>query len=222
EGWAKVSKVLREYDDDVIKGYKEDMDTLLVFAGLFSAVLTAFLIEVYKSLQQDPTVVSTQVLLHISEQLAGLSNTNGVSFNGSIPAATSPNFTRMPLTVKVNTLWFLSLVFSLITASLSIMVKQWLREYLTHDSLSPRAHVRIRHFRNDGLYTFRVFQIAAILPLLLQISLLLFFLGLGLFLHDLDSVIGWVVVPFLIAWIVLVYIAMSAPFFAAACPYKLP
>ncbi|KAL4245563.1 hypothetical protein ABKN59_010335 [Abortiporus biennis] len=38
EGWAKVSKVLREYDDDVIKGYKEDMDTLLVFAGLFSAV----------------------------------------------------------------------------------------------------------------------------------------------------------------------------------------
>ena len=69
----EIAKVMRTIDEAKVKDCKEDIDTLLVFvsygsncdslshttgfrlyqAGLFSAVLTAFLIESYKNLQPD-------------------------------------------------------------------------------------------------------------------------------------------------------------------------
>lgn len=46
--WQHVLMGLRKKDDDMMKDFNEEIDSLLVFAGLFSAVLTAFIIDVYK------------------------------------------------------------------------------------------------------------------------------------------------------------------------------
>ncbi|EIW55553.1 uncharacterized protein TRAVEDRAFT_86592, partial [Trametes versicolor FP-101664 SS1] len=69
EAWAACAKALREYDEDMIQDWKEEIDTLLVFAGLFSAILTAFNIESYKLLQQQPEDATAAILTQISAQL---------------------------------------------------------------------------------------------------------------------------------------------------------
>ncbi|KAI0786904.1 hypothetical protein C8Q75DRAFT_769910 [Abortiporus biennis] len=224
EGWSGLSSNLRKYDEERIKRVNDDMDTLLVFAGLFSAVVTAFCIEFYKSLQPDPNHTSATLLLQISRQIASF-NVDGLTLNSSTPAADPSSFDSTPpskTSVNINIFWFLSLVFSLTTASLGMLVKQWLREYLAHDGLSPQPHIRVRHFRNEGMEKFRVFEIAAVLPMLLQIALGLFLIGLAIFLIDLDLTVGWSITPFIILWASVFVIALLAPAISAHCPYHTP
>ncbi|KAK7677479.1 hypothetical protein QCA50_019592 [Cerrena zonata] len=187
-GWGRISDLIRQYDRDRVEDVKEDIDTLLVLAGLFSAVVTAFIIESYKTLQQQPEDTTNQILLPLSAQIASLA-LSGNFANSTIPAFTTPSFVPARFSVLINTLWLLSLVFALITASLGILVKQWLHELMARDTQDPRQQVKIRFFREVGVQRWQVFEIAAALPLLLQLALLLFFIGLSTFLHDLNPIV---------------------------------
>ncbi|KAI0688465.1 hypothetical protein BC835DRAFT_1284579, partial [Cytidiella melzeri] len=181
-GWSAMSKIVREVDAEKIQDYKEDIDTILVFAGLFSAVMTAFLIESYQNLSQDPNVVMILLLQQVALQTNSYVINAGF-LNSTIPPLipTLPAFQPSANAIRVNVLWFASLTLSLVSASFGILVKQWLREYLAGEYTSPQARLRIRHFRNPGLDHWKVFEIAAILPLLLQLSLGLFLIGLCFF-----------------------------------------
>ena len=53
--------------------------------------------------------------------------------------------------LRVNGLWFASLITSLATASLGMLVKSWLREYLALDTEAPRERLRARPDRRDRL-----------------------------------------------------------------------
>ncbi|EJD44222.1 hypothetical protein AURDEDRAFT_27370, partial [Auricularia subglabra TFB-10046 SS5] len=48
EAWKQCSTLMAKHDDEICKAYREEIDTLLVFAGLFSAVVTAFTVESYQ------------------------------------------------------------------------------------------------------------------------------------------------------------------------------
>ncbi|KAK7693020.1 hypothetical protein QCA50_002585 [Cerrena zonata] len=220
-GWGRISDLLRQYDRDRVEDVKEDIDTLLVFAGLFSAVITAFIIESYKTLQQQPEDTTNQILLQLSAQLASLT-LSGSFVNSTIPAFTSPSFTPTRFSVLINTVWLLSLVFALITASVGILVKQWLHELMARDTQDPRQQVKIRFFREVGVQRWQVFEIAAALPLLLQLALLLFFVGLSAFLYDLNPVVTWIVTGVMIVWLIFYLFASIAPAFSSQCPYKTP
>ncbi|KAK7678687.1 hypothetical protein QCA50_018269 [Cerrena zonata] len=221
KGWHTLSKIMSEHDEAKIRDCKEDMDTLLVFAGLFSAVLTAFNIESYKTLQSDPSDTTVALLLQISQQLNSFTVT-GNSINSSIPFSLPPTTSGAPASVRINVLWFSALVCSLATASLAILVKQWLQEYMAQDNIAPRSRTRIRFWRWVGLTKWNVFEIAAFLPILLQISLCLFFVGLCVLLLSLDPVVGWIVTSLIIVWL-SVYLSMTfAPIVSSKCPYKTP
>ncbi|KAK7034740.1 hypothetical protein VNI00_012147 [Paramarasmius palmivorus] len=53
ESLETLLKLVNKYDGGIVKNWKEDIDTLLVFAGLFAAVVTAFAVESNKLLSQD-------------------------------------------------------------------------------------------------------------------------------------------------------------------------
>jgi hypothetical protein len=108
----------------------------------------------------------------------------------------------------------------LVSASFAILVKQWLREYLAGDYTSPQARLRIRHFRNPGLADWKVFEIAAILPLLLQVSLALFLIGLCFFTFDVHSAIGHTTIPLVAGWVFLFVASSFGPAISPRCPYK--
>lgn len=86
-------------------------------AGLFSASVTAFIIESYAGLSPDPSQQTIALLQQISQQL-----------NGSPPqsqASTSDSFSPTSSTLRVNALWFLSLCLALTCALAAILVQQW-------------------------------------------------------------------------------------------------
>ncbi|KAI0336714.1 hypothetical protein GY45DRAFT_1315330 [Cubamyces sp. BRFM 1775] len=224
EAWAACAKALREYDEDMIQAWKEEIDTLLVFAGLFSAILTAFNIESYTLLQQQPEDATVAILSQISAQLNSFSaNANFVNTTRPTePSSLVPPFRASALAVRLNAMWFSALVCSLVSASLGLMVKQWLREYLAGSSNISRESIRIRQFRYQGLRDWYVPEIILFLPMLLQLALVLFFIGLLDLLWSLHPVV---------AAIVTVIIALTGLFALAACifpplfpdcPYKSP
>ncbi|KAK7690680.1 hypothetical protein QCA50_005779 [Cerrena zonata] len=218
--WFKTAKIIGESDEAKIKGYKEEIDTLLVFGGLFSAVTTTLLIESYKNLSQDPAEITLQVLSHISQQLSSYTTNSGFS-NSTIPAFTFPGpFIPSRASIIANVAWFGSLTITLMAASYGMLVKQWLREYLTLDYTSPLERLRVRSFRYPALATWKVFEIVAILPLLLQLSLGLFFLGLCFFASSIHPAVQWTVIVLVLFWVSLFAIATIAPISSPSCPYK--
>lgn len=184
-------------------------------------MITAFIIESYKDLQQQPEDTTNQILLQMSAQLASLT-VSGSLINSTVPAFTPPPFNSPKYTVLVNTLWFLSLVIALITASLGILVKQWLHELLAYETHDPQKRLKLRFYREAGLDRWKVFEIASSLPLLLQVSLLLFFIGLSVFLHQLNLVVSWSITGVIVIWLTVFLFTILAPASSAQCPYKTP
>ncbi|KAJ3474655.1 hypothetical protein NLI96_g12334 [Meripilus lineatus] len=215
--------ILNDRDAKDVKNHYENIDTLLVFAGLYSAILTAFVVEAYKLLQRDSSDASLQVLIQISQQLGSFAVTPGFANATHVPLSlpTAP-FIPERSSVWLNGLWFVALILSLVTASLGMLVKQWLREYINLPDVKPEGQRRIQLFRVRGLRTYKVSEIAAFLPLLLQISLVLFFAGLVLFTRSIHETIGRVITCFVVAWGAFLVITTILPWFSASCPYKTP
>lgn len=65
-----------------------------------------------------------------------------------------------------------------------------------------------------------VFEIAAVLPLLLQLSLSLFFIGLCYFTAAVHSSIGYTTLPLVIAWALCFMVAAILPLLYPLCPYR--
>ena len=184
-------------------------------------MLTTFLVETYSKLESDSGDTSSDILLQISHQLASLSLA-GNFINSTTPAFAAQPFVAPVSFVRINTLWSCSLVLALITASLAILVKQWFHEYMSHESQSPLSHLRLRFFRHDGLVRWRVFELAAALPMLLQLALLLFFIGLSEFLRRLNLIVGWITTTAMLIWLILYVFTILAPVFSSQCPYRTP
>lgn len=177
--------------------------------------MTAFLMQSYPTLQENPADTTVALLQRI------VSKMDGPSPGGSgDPPPSSATFEISSAAILVNALWFASLLFSLMSASFGILVKQWLRQYLAIDSTFPQAQLRIRYFRSPSLTTWKVFEIAAVLPLLLQLSLGLFFLGLCFFTWGIHPTLGKTSIPIICAWAFFLGLTGIAPVFSTRCPYK--
>ncbi|KAF9067323.1 hypothetical protein BDP27DRAFT_1155159, partial [Rhodocollybia butyracea] len=166
------------FDSDMVGELSDSLDILLVFAGLFSAVLTTFVAQTSQALSIDNTALSASYLSEIVVLLRAQANGTSLSSVASIDSSFEP--ARSDL--WVNGLWFTSLTISLSVALFAVLSKQWLRQYLSIITGSARERAFIRQFRFDGLETWRVQSLIGILPVLLHVSLLLFLVGLVIFL----------------------------------------
>ncbi|KAI0088761.1 hypothetical protein BDY19DRAFT_144867 [Irpex rosettiformis] len=216
-----VGKDVRDFDVEKVQSCKEDIDTLLVFAGLFSAVLSAFLVAAYPNLQPAPSDRMIYVLERIATQTSSYNFTDGRLVAVNTLPSSFPLFEASVEDIKVNVLWFSSLVLSLVTASFGMLVKQWLREFLTAEVPSALVRLRIRHLREPQLKAWKVFEIAALLPVLLHISLGLFFVGLCYFTSSVHSSVGHTTLPLVVGWALCFFGATALPIFLPSCPYKM-
>ncbi|KAI0087518.1 hypothetical protein BDY19DRAFT_234587 [Irpex rosettiformis] len=124
--WNEISKTIRAVDGERVKDCKEDIDTILVFAGLFSAVMTAFLVESYQTLQQDPQDTIVSLLQQLVTQTSSfVVNDNFVNSTNLQPNSIRLSTFEPPMNAqRVNVLWFSSLTLSLVSASFSHMRKR--------------------------------------------------------------------------------------------------
>ncbi|KAJ7159857.1 hypothetical protein C8R43DRAFT_347678 [Mycena crocata] len=210
--WSVYISEAEKYDKALVDSWRGNMNGMLIFAGLFSAILTAFIIESYKTLQPDMNLV---MLAHISQQFANATGT------AAIPQAENPHHAT---SLVCNILWFISLGLSLASALTATLVEQWARDFLQRTEMlpSPVKRARIFSFLYYGLQRFRMHAVVGLIPLLLHMSLLFFFGGLVAFLLLVNNAVAFVAAS-LTATIVLLYGCMTVlPLIRFDCPYKTP
>ncbi|KAF7344848.1 hypothetical protein MVEN_01646500 [Mycena venus] len=65
--WKLYMDRAKIFDDNLANLFNSDLDPLLIFAGLFSAILSAFLIEIRKGLQEDLQTITNNLLMTLIE-----------------------------------------------------------------------------------------------------------------------------------------------------------
>ncbi|KAG8963525.1 hypothetical protein FRC03_002882 [Tulasnella sp. 419] len=180
--WSTYNKEAEEYDAEMLKGWNNSLDVLLIFAGLFSAVNTAFIIESYKGLSTDPAETTNALLrlliIHRSDNITLTSeDLNPGEVNSSA--------------ISVNYIFFASLYSSLSAAFGAVTAKQWLTEYSNKGpAKAPHVLGFQRTMKFKGLKEWHFQLLMDLLPILLQLSLLLFLIGVVEFLSVLDRKVG--------------------------------
>ncbi|KAK0494290.1 hypothetical protein EDD18DRAFT_365480 [Armillaria luteobubalina] len=170
------------YHADMLEKQRGQTNILLVFAGLFSAIVTAFIIQSSANLRPDYQKLSALLpfdQISIQRALANGTSLDRITTSGTDPTAP---FAPKPLDSWINGLWFASLTTSLAAAFFVIIVDEWYGHYLSPVAGDPQVGVRTRLFRYKGLIDWRFGTFISFLPLMLRLSLGLFFFGLVLYL----------------------------------------
>ncbi|KAF8214241.1 hypothetical protein K438DRAFT_2009278 [Mycena galopus ATCC 62051] len=216
--WALYVSEAAKYDKALIESWKSDMDGILIFAGLFSACLTAFIIESYKTLRPDSGDSTVQLLTQISLQLAAAAN--GSTFHAPTPTHFGPPTTSL----VCNALWFISLGLSLTCALIATLLEQWARDFLHRAELrsAPVIRARIFSYLYYGLKRFNMHTVVDIIPLLLHTSLLFFYAGLITFLLPINLVIAAMVASLLLVALSTYSLLTLLPLWHPDCSYRTP
>ncbi|CAE6423775.1 unnamed protein product, partial [Rhizoctonia solani] len=182
--WKTYVREADQVDRELVEGWNNSMDVILIFAALFSAISTAFVIESYKNLKQDPADASSQTLLTISQTLMFIANGSQPT-NTPLATDTEPTaFHASARDICVNALWFLSLSLSVAVSLICMLAKEWCLEFMSGRIGPAGAQARRRQQRWDGLVNWKMKEIILVLPSLIHLSLLLFAVGLCVFLWD--------------------------------------
>lgn len=151
---------------------------------------------------------------------------NGGFVNTSAPSfpPLKPAFYPAPSALWINTLWFLSLVFSLAAALFGILAKQWLREYMQWNSAlaPPRENVLVRQIRFEAWSEWNVAASISCIPALLEVALIMFVAGLVILLWTLDPIVATVITVAAALFCVVASSITLLPVFFKRCPYKSP
>uniref|UniRef100_A0A0W0EVX5 DUF6535 domain-containing protein n=1 Tax=Moniliophthora roreri TaxID=221103 RepID=A0A0W0EVX5_MONRR len=167
--WHALLNKVDDYETKMVKIWKEDIAALPVFAGLLSAVVTAFLIESYQWLSESPEDTTVFLLTHISRQLS----------DPTMPPAEPEAFHPPASSILINCFWFLSLILALVSGLFSLICNHWLREHTRQIPVKTTAEaLALYQLRRDSLQKWRVPQLVATMPILLEVALFLFFAGL--------------------------------------------
>ncbi|KAK0458571.1 uncharacterized protein EV420DRAFT_1334422, partial [Desarmillaria tabescens] len=183
--WRTYEDESRIHDSNMVEESRDNVDVLLVFAGLFSAVVTTFIAQTYQNLQPDYAAMSASLLYE--SVLVQRAIANGSPVDTIAPSSLNPTIAFVPATtdVWVNGLWFMSLFVSLTTALVAVLVKQWLHHYVALPSGTARDRSFTRQFRYAGFQKWHVQVIIGLLPVLMHLALAIFLSGLVIFLHPL-------------------------------------
>jgi hypothetical protein len=221
-----------DYDREFMEKYDEDLNTTLIFvcfvsisdvhaltelqAGLFSAVTSAFIIEVHSHLQQDPNDV-TAALLRVL--LYKIDNT---TFGNDPP--TLPQWTGPPRTiVHVQAILFASLAASLLSAFFAMLGKQWLNRYASTEmrgTTIERSQYRQRKL--DGIVKWYFDHVMESLPLMLQVALLLLGCALTRYLWEINVTVASVVLAVTSFGLIIYIFVVVAGAISVICPYQTP
>ncbi|SJL16726.1 uncharacterized protein ARMOST_20255 [Armillaria ostoyae] len=220
--WRTYLEECGAFDIEMLEGWRDGLDVLLVFAGLFSAVVTTFVVQTSQNLQVDYSQVTATLLFELIDVQRAAANGSLVD---DVPRSDLTPFSDFHPTIAdslVNGLWFTSLSFSLATALFTVLTKQWIHQYIAMPSGTPRDRCRVRQFRYMGLEQWGVGFIIGLLPLLLSVSLGIFLVGLVLFLVPLQAAIASIVGTITFVTFAIYFITNFLPVWFPSCPYKTP
>ncbi|EJD36751.1 hypothetical protein AURDEDRAFT_174198 [Auricularia subglabra TFB-10046 SS5] len=203
--WRVYDRVAKEDDDRRVQTWNRGLDNLALFAGLFSAVTTAFIIESQSDMKPDYMQLTYLVL-------------NATAFKQTYV----PEPFVVPSSARtVNSLWVASLVLSLSAALIAIMGKDWIGTYASRPVCNPRQWAEVRTYRLSCVERWHMSGVIATAPVLLHLSLLLFGAGLVLFISSDGFTHHLTLGLCLAAGVLYIVVTLSAVVFSGS-PFKSP
>ncbi|KAG6889530.1 hypothetical protein C0992_004880 [Termitomyces sp. T32_za158] len=219
--WNVYLDEAENYDMDMIQGFRNIIDGLLIFATLFSAVVTTFVASTSQVLQPDNSQIVVSLFIENNRLLRAAGNITSIK---AVPAAFLGPESRTYTSIDawVNGLFFTSLALSLSTALLSVLAKQWIQAYTATVPGDAKTRALTRQFRFEGLVKWKLGVFIESLPLILHCSVAIFLVGLALYVLQFSGPMCGVIAG-ITAVTFLFYFGLSIiPAFDVACPYRIP
>ncbi|KAG8966881.1 hypothetical protein FRC03_011066 [Tulasnella sp. 419] len=178
------------------------------------SINTAFIVESYKGLRPDPTETTNSLLRILIKHRAD---------NVTLSDEDLHPWNTDSSVVPVNSVFFASLSLSLTAAFGAVTAKQWLTEYSKTGSIKAlHKQCRVRQAKFDGLETWRFHFLIELLPLILQLSLLIFLVGVVQFIWVLERRIAVMELVFSAAGLGLYLTTIIISMVFPASPFQTP
>ncbi|KAI9435373.1 hypothetical protein BJY52DRAFT_1390697 [Lactarius psammicola] len=219
--WSMYLTEIEKQDKEMVERWKGEADSALMFAGLFSAVVSVSLVESYKWLSPDPGNETVKLLTQISQQLVNISN--GIPLE-SIAAEISQPFKPTSSALVVNIMWFGSIVLCLACSVLATSIQQRARRYLalTQGRGTPSERARLQTSMFNGLKRFQVERTHQSLAMSMHLSILLYCMGLFIYIFPINTTIASFALGYLSIFYLIYAILTVLPTFFFDCPYGTP
>ncbi|KAG8950536.1 hypothetical protein FRC04_007355 [Tulasnella sp. 424] len=211
EYFFHYDKVQDQIDDEVVERLKANLDGVLVFAGLFAGVNTAFIALTVVLMKPDPLDDITTLLQQLVQ--------------GWKSAILLPSmfFTPSGQIMVINSLFALSLSATLFTSFFAVLGKQWLMYYRVRKGAGfdqQRWKQLGRSLGAERLGFVSVLEI--VLPVSIQTTLVIFTIGFVLFLRTLSPFLSNIVLVPLVVATFLSIVTVVASLRDPAHPFKAP
>ncbi|KAG8941156.1 hypothetical protein FRC04_004680 [Tulasnella sp. 424] len=209
-----------EIDDDMVNGLKEQLEGLLIFAGLFAGVNTAFLALTLPLMSSNPADDTNALLRENNAILLQLA----LGRNDSLPSAQalpSETFSPAGKVLTVNVLFSVSLTLALISSFLAVLGRQWLVYYRKRSGGGPERQrwEQLKRFLGAKRWGLE-WVLDDFLPSVLQVGLIIFCISLTIYLSilhpTLSNVVGTLICVGLAIFIITGLLAIWDKF----CPFQ--
>ncbi|TCD61521.1 hypothetical protein EIP91_008292 [Steccherinum ochraceum] len=215
--WSIYKKEADEYDLEFLTRYREDMNTCMIFAGLFTAVTATVASMTISDLSPDPNQTTQALLLNILLVLNSTSSSPPAAF--PLPAFNGP-----PTIV----IWYQSLLYASIACSLfaalgAVLGIQWLSRYSSvgeRGTLEDRCKERQRKF--DGLEAWHLRRVLEALSTLLQLSLFLFAVAICAYMLTQQTIVAVVLIGVMGTGAVFYFSTIGISVIYRDCPFSTP
>jgi hypothetical protein len=181
---------------------------------LYAAFLSVFVIEMLSRLEEDPSEMIRNILIHQTRMM----------WNATLGPFEPQPFEPSDSVMTVNILLFTSLATILMVAFISILVKGWIREMdrgLRSISVMKDRAI-IREYRAQGFERYKLPQIVAFLPLLIYLSMFLFLCGLTVFLLSIHRPSAIAIAVIMALGVLFYGITLSLSILDASAPFRSP
>lgn len=194
-------------------------------AGLFSAVGAVSLVESYKWSfpdSGDQTVelinIMANLITQVSQHLVNISQ--GISVEG-ITVESSEPLQQTFSALVVHLIWSASIVICVGGAVFATLIQQWVRRYylsLMQGSGTHYERAQLRRFLFKGFKKFQVERTRQPLDMLMYLSLLLYSVGLIIFIFHIYQQLVFMAVGYISCCFLVYIIPMFLVFFFLNCP----
>ena len=185
-------------------------------SGLFSAVTSAFIIDLQSELKPDYEGMNNTLL----EMLLNATT-------GSLPAGSAASVPRWsgpdPVIVRVQCILYATLCATLLAAFLAMLGKQWLNRYRQNETRGSTVdRSRVRERKLTGIETWKFHVVMESLPLILQCALVLLGSALSRYLWEVNRWVSSVVIGFACFGFLFYLFIFAASIFSFDCPFQTP
>jgi len=187
-----------------------------VQSGLFSAVTSAFIIDVQSDLKPDYEEMNNRLL----EMLLNATT-------GTLPAGSAASVPRWPgpdpVIVQVQSILYATLCATLLASFLAMLGKQWLNRYRQNETRgSAMDNSRVRERKLNGIEAWKFRIVMELLPLILQCALVLLGFALSRYLWGVNRSVSSVVMGFTSFGLLFYLLITSASILSFDCPFQTP